>query len=133
VSTPISGKIQVQVYTTLERIGAGTIKEIAEASGLSDSQVSNAIDKFLELDRVYICDWRQAAGTSLSRVLKAGRGVNAPRHKDRKTPVKLPKTDLHLLDYRQQHREHQEFMRNFKPRPDVAAAWLLNPVQGDAA
>ena len=131
--TPVSGPVQVKVYTTLERLGAATVKEIARACCLTEMQVSGAVDKFLQTNRAYICEWRFEAVNSSSRVVKLGRGDSVPRWKTAKGQEKIPKGDMHLLDYKQQHLEHQKFMRDFKPRPDVAAAWLLNPVQGEAA
>jgi hypothetical protein len=130
---PVSGPVQVKVYSTLERLGAATSKEIARACGLTEMQVVSAVDKFLEANRAYICDWKFEAVNSSSRVIKLGRGVSVPRWKSAKGEHKIPKGDMHLLDYRQQHLAHQEFMKNFKPHPDVAAAWLLNPIQGKSA
>ena len=131
--TPVSGTIQVKVYQTLERLGTGTVKEIAQVSGLTDLQVAGAVDKFIQNNKAYICEWTFETSNSSARVIKLGRGVSVERWKTSKGQDRVPKGDLHLLDYRQQHREHQEFVRNFRPRPDVAAAWLLNPVDGELA
>jgi len=130
---PLPGGIQVKVYQTLEQLGTGTVKKIAQVSGLTEAQVSGAVDTFIEKNKAYICDWSFESSHSSARVIKLGRGVSVERWKSSKGQDRVPKGDLHLLDYRQQHLAHQEFMRNFRPRPDVAAAWLLNPVDGELA
>jgi hypothetical protein len=130
---PLPGGIQVKVYQTLEQLGTGTVKKIAQVSGLTEAQVSGAVDTFIEKNKAYICEWSFESSHSSARVIKLGRGDNVPRWKTSKGQDKIPKGDMHLLDYRQQHLEHQKFMQNFKPHPDVAAAWLLNPIQGESA
>lgn len=127
------GTVQIAVYQTLERLGTGTIKEITKASGLTEMQVIGVVDRFIQLKKAYVCDWRFESANSSCRVIKLGNGVSVERWKSGKGKERIPKGDLHLLDYRQQHLAHQEFMRNFRPRPDVAAAWLLNPVDGELA
>lgn len=131
--TPVTGPVQIAVYTALERLNTATVKEIARACGLTEMQVSGAVDKFLQTNRVHICEWRFDAVNSSCRVVKLGRGDSVPRWQNSKGKEKIPKSDMHLLDFKQHHLAHHEFMRNFKPRPDVAAAWLLNPIEGEVA
>ena len=127
----LTGAVQIKVYTALEQLGAATARNIAAHSGLTELQVVGAMDRFVELERAYVMEWRIDNGRSAARVFKLGRGANAPRAQSNKMEARTPKGDMHLLDYKQQHLEHQKFMQNFIPRPDVAAAWLLNPVQGE--
>jgi hypothetical protein len=129
----LTGAVQIKVYTALEQLGAATAKDIAAHAGLTELQVVGAVDRFIEIERAYVMEWRVASGRSAARVFKLGRGANAPRVQSNKVEARTPKGDMHLLDYRQQHLEHQKFMQNFKPHPDVAAAWLLNPIQGESA
>jgi len=127
----LTGAVQIKVYTALEQLGAATARNIAAHSGLTELQVVGAMDRFVELERAYVMEWRIDNGRSAARVFKLGKGANAPRAQSNKMEARTPKGDMHLLDYKQQHLEHQKFMQNFIPRPDVAAAWLLNPVQGE--
>jgi hypothetical protein len=123
--------VQIKVYTALEQLGSATARNIAAHSGLTELQVVGAVDRFVELERAYVMEWRIDNGSSAARVFKLGGGANAPRTQSNKMEARTPKGDMHLLDYKQQHLEHQKFMQNFIPRPDVAAAWLLNPAQGE--
>jgi hypothetical protein len=112
-----------KVYLTLERVNQGTVKEIAESCGMNTLQVTTAIDRLLELRKAYVHGWDHAETARCPvRVIKLGRGENAPRQ--RKSDLK--ERDTSQIDINLKMAEHRRFMKTFKPHPDYAAAWLFH-------
>ena len=71
-----------KVYLTLERINQGTIKQIAASCGMTALQVTHAIDRLLELRKAHVQGWDHAETARCPvRVIRLGRGVNAPRQR----------------------------------------------------
>lgn len=64
---------------------------------------------------IYVSDWIQNSRNIPTMVLSAGNKMDAE-----KPPLKLQA----LMRHEKRLRTHV----NFKPRPDEAAAWLMNPI-----
>jgi hypothetical protein len=112
-----------KVYLTLEQINSGTIKQIAESCGMTALQVTNAIDRLLELRKAYVQGWDHAETSRCPvRVIRLGKGSNAPRQ--RKSD--LVERDTSHYDVNLKMAEHKRWAATFKPHPDPAAAWLFH-------
>jgi hypothetical protein len=112
-----------KVFLTLERVNQGTVKEIAESCGMNTLQVTTAIDRLLELRKAYVHGWDHAETARCPvRVIKLGRGENAPRQ--RKSDLK--ERDTSQIDINLKMAEHKKWLATFKPHPDLASAWLFH-------
>jgi hypothetical protein len=110
-----------KVFLTLERINQGTIKQISESCGMTALQVTNAIDRLLELRKAHVQGWDHTETARCPvRVIRLGRGENAPRER------KSDGRDTSQIDINLKMAEHRRFMKSFKPHPDYAAAWLFH-------
>ena len=111
-----------KVFQTLEKINTGSIKDIAIACNMSELQVTTAVDTLLKLNKAYIREWNYTETSRCPvRVIKLGRGVNASR--ERKSDI-VNRNSINL-DLKLKMIEHKEWLKTFKPHPDVAAAWLF--------
>jgi len=112
-----------KVYLTLENINQGTIKQIAESCGMTALQVTAAVDRLLELRKAHVYGWDHAETARCPvRVIRLGRGVNAPRQ--RKSDLK--ERDTSHYDVKLKMAEHKKWLATFKPHPDPASAWLFH-------
>jgi hypothetical protein len=112
-----------KVYLTLERIDKGTIKQIAKSCGMTDLQVTGAVDRLIEINKAHVQGWDHTETSRCPvRVVRLGRGVNAPRERK----VNIIERDTSMIDTNLKMAEHRRFMKSFKPHPDYAAAWLFH-------
>jgi len=111
-----------KVYKALETINQSTVNEIAAACNISYQQATTAVDRLLELNKAYILEWSSTETSRCPvRVIKLGRGFNAPR--ERKSDI-VNRNSINL-DLKLKMAEHQKWMKNFKPHADIAAAWMM--------
>jgi len=110
-----------KVYLTLERITSGTIKEIAASCGMTDAQVTAAVDRLLEIRKAHVQGWNHTETSRCPvRIIRLGKGVNAPRER------KSDGRDTSMFDIKLKMAEHKRWLATFKPHPDPAAAWLFH-------
>jgi hypothetical protein len=118
----IENSIIHKVFLTLEQINQGTVKQIAAACNMTPLQATNAIDRLLELNKAHVAEWNHTETSRCPvRVIKLGRGVNKSR--ERKSDIVERDTSIH--DVKLKMAEHKRWLATFKPRPDVAAAWIV--------
>ena len=111
------------VFRKLEQINSGTIKQISIACNMSDLQVTNAVDRLLELRKAHVHGWNHTETSRCPvRIIKLGRGANAPR----KRKSDLVERDTSHYDVKLKMAEHRRWAATFKPHADPAAAWLFH-------
>jgi hypothetical protein len=116
MTSKLENSILHRVYLMLERMKTGTIREIAAACDLSESQVTNAVDRLMKTDKAHVSSWNHTETSRCAvRIIKLGRGVNVRRSH-------LDFGECEIVNMR----EHKRFLKNFVPHPDVAAQWLFN-------
>lgn len=113
-----------------------TRHEIQLAMHMGKRTVNTYIAKLMEEGnkRVYIKDWKreqEGQKTHLRPVYAAG------KKRDKKKPAPLTNAEINRRQYARikanpekyaihlMKERHRMSMRNFKPRPDIAAAWLF--------
>jgi len=112
-----------KVYLTLERVNHGTIKQIAAACNMTTLQVTNAIDRLLELRKAHVQGWNhEETARCPVRVIRLGKGENAPRQRK----ADLKERDTSHYDVKIKMAEHKRWLATFKPHPDPASAWLFH-------
>jgi hypothetical protein len=112
-----------KVYLTLERITSGTIKQIAASCGMTDAQVTAAVDRLLEIRKAHVQGWNHTETSRCPvRIIRLGKGVNAPR--ERKSDLR--ERDTSHYDVKLKMAEHKKWLATFKPHPDPASAWLFH-------
>jgi hypothetical protein len=122
MTTKTENSLIHKVYLVLEQIKKGTIKEISATCDLTPQQVTNAVDRLLELNKAHVKEWNHTETSRCPvRVITLGRGVNAPR--ERKSDI--TERDEIAIDTKLKQAEHRRFMANFKPHPDIAAGWMF--------
>jgi hypothetical protein len=118
----VENSIIHKVFLTLEQINQGTVKQIAAACNMTPMQTTNAIERLIELNKAHVVEWNHTETARCPvRVIKLGRGVNKSR--ERKSDIVERDTSIH--DAKLKMAEHKRWLATFKPRPDVAAAWMV--------
>ena len=98
-----------KITNALKELGEASSKELAKVTQLPRGSVTNVIKVLHEVGMVHISDWKMNKTTMLTRIYKWGPGEDV---------------DQPVLSYANSKR------KIFKPRADVAAAWLQNLTQG---
>jgi hypothetical protein len=110
-----------KVFITLERMNKGSVKQIAAACNMTTIQVTNAVERLIEINKAHVSEWNHSeTARSPVRVIKLGRGVN----KTRGRKVNITERDTSQYDIKLKMAEHKKWLQTFKPHPDVAAAWI---------
>jgi hypothetical protein len=123
MTTKAENTIIHTVFKKLEQINSGTIKQLSIACNMTDAQVTAAVDRLLELNKAHVNGWDHTETSRCPvRIIKLGRGLNAPRQ--RKTD--LIERDTTTMDIKLKMAEHRRWAASFKPHPDHAAGWLFH-------
>jgi hypothetical protein len=105
----LNAKNPAMITNTLKELGQASSKQLAEVTKLPRGSVLSTIKELHNAGMIHISEWKMNKTTMLTRIYKWGPG------KDVEEPV---------LSYAASKR------KLFKPRADVAAAWLQNSTQG---
>jgi|688.fasta_scaffold2026488_1 hypothetical protein len=98
-----------KITNALKELGEASSKQLTEITQLPRGSVTGVIKVLHEAGMIHISDWKMNKTTMLTRIYKWGPGEDAEE------PV---------LSYAASKR------KIFKPRADIAAAWLQNSTQG---
>ena len=103
------------IYDYISRHPIVCTSDIAKFTGLPMKTVNYHV-RILRMDNlIYVSEWMQNKRNVPTMVLSAGNKMDAP-----KPPVKLQTI--------MRHEKKLKVHAKFTPRPDEAAAWLLNPI-----
>jgi len=103
------------IYDYISRNPLVCTSDIAKVTGLPMKTVNYHV-RILRMDNlIYVSEWIQNSRNVPTMVLSVGNKLDAP-----KPPVK-PQTIM-------RHEKKLKVRAKFTPRPDEAAAWLLNPI-----
>ena len=99
-----------EVIALLKHFDELSTDKLAASSGIPKATLNNIL-RYLRMENLaHVSRWEWSTSKRLSKVYKWGHGINAERpsldYKDRSKPIPV-----------------------FKPKPDVASAWLFNPIE----
>lgn len=103
------------IYDYIAKYPIVSITDIAKYTSLHPRLISYHIRILRKENLVYVSEWIQNVRNVPVMVLTAGNKMDAP-----KPPIKLQALKKHEKKLKSHER--------FTPRPDEAAAWLLNPI-----
>jgi predicted ArsR family transcriptional regulator len=151
---PLTQKQQM-VINAIQREGIASVPVIMKTLDLSLKAVKAHVQRLEQDNYIRVIDWVRGANGGAIKVYAVGAGENKPLDRAAfKAKIKQEKarkartlrnnsydpfapviqnsgwvSKIHSLDYSIHHADHIKFMERFQPRPDVAAAWLANPVE----
>jgi hypothetical protein len=103
------------IYEYIARQPLVCTSDIAKVTGLPMKTVNYHVRILRMENLIYVSEWVQNSRNVPTMVLSVGNKLDAP-----KPPVK-PQTI-------KKHEKKLKVYEKFTPRPDEAAAWLLNPI-----
>jgi DNA-binding MarR family transcriptional regulator len=103
------------IYDYIAKYPIVSITDIAKYTSLHPKLISYHIRILRKENLIYVSEWIQNVKNVPIMVLTAGNKLDAP-----KPPVK-PQTIM-------RHEKKLKVCAKFTPRPDEAAAWLMNPI-----
>jgi hypothetical protein len=145
----ITPKQQV-LLDDLLKLGKGSVVTLSRSTNTELKATFAHLRRLHNIGLIHICEWSKGSSGHPLKVFKYGHGIDAvldkKKHYDKvkqenaannfvkrntfdpDAPL-VPNTGwtstIHTWDRSVSHVEHIEFMARFKPRPDVAAGWLL--------
>jgi predicted transcriptional regulator len=103
------------IYEYIARHPLASTADIAKFSGLQMKNVNYHVRILRMENLIYVSEWIQNSRNVPTMVLSAGNKMDAP-----KPPVKQQTI--------KKHEKKLKLATKFTPRPDEAAAWLMNPI-----
>ena len=105
----------IHVYEYISRKTGALTSDIAKDTGLQMKNVNYHVRILRKEGMIYVSDWIQDKRNIPIMALTAGNKMDAD-----KPPLK-PQAMM-------RHEKKLKYQTTFRPRPDEAAAWLLNPI-----
>jgi DNA-binding MarR family transcriptional regulator len=103
------------IYDYIARNPIVSSTDIVKYTNLHPNKVNYHLRILRKLNLIYVSEWIQNSRNVPTMVLSAGNKLDAP-----KPPIKLQAL--------KKHEKKLKVHAKFTPRPDEAAAWLMNPI-----
>lgn len=123
------GPALLKIERILEVLGDGMNKhQVAEAIAIDPHTASRYLQYLLDNNRVHIARYdRVGANWYPVKVYVAGQGENAPK------PAPMSKNERYARAWERTKADPEKYLdylaakrrRQFKPRPDIASAWMM--------
>lgn len=103
------------VYEYISRKPGVLMNDIAKDTGLQLKNVNYHVRLLRRASMVYVSDWSYSSKNVPVMLLSAGNKMDVEKPPIREESI-------------MRHEKRLKFSETFRPRPDEAAAWLLNPI-----
>jgi DNA-binding MarR family transcriptional regulator len=103
------------IYEYITRQPIVTVTDIAKYTGLHVKYVNYHVRILRKENLIYVSEWIRNSKNVPTIVLSAGNKLDAERPLVKEATIKL-------------HEKRLKTYPTFTPRPDEAAAWLMNPI-----
>jgi predicted ArsR family transcriptional regulator len=104
------------IYKELCKWNETTVKELAEACGITEKATSQHLIGLLETNKIHVCGWTTTRPNHFVRIIRVGAGENITRAHGIE---RLRATE------KRKNKAEREAVLNAPARPDIAAAWLF--------
>lgn len=105
----------IHVYEYISRKPGVLMNDIARDTGLQLKNVNYHVRILRRASMVYVSDWSYSSKNVPVMLLSAGNKMDVEKPPIREESI-------------MRHEKRLKFSETFRPRPDEAAAWLLNPI-----